>query len=150
MSTSRTYTTGAVLTASQQNDLPQGTIGYAQAVANQATFTTVVDLTSLTVTVTLVAGRRIRITGQTLLGSSVADDVASLNIQEGATILQIANVLCRPISTGFVANTSVVVQPGAGSHTYKLTGVRASGTGNITSFAGATFPAYILVEDIGI
>lgn len=150
MSTSRTYTAGAVLTAAQQNDLAQGTLGYAQVVANQGTITTVVDLTSLTVTVTLVAGRRIKITGQCLFQSTVADDTCELRIMEGATQLTQIDVIARPANITATAHGSVVLTPGAGAHTYKLSAIRAAGTGTVQMTAGATFPAYILVEDVGV
>jgi len=150
MSTSRTYTVGAVLTAAQQNDLAQGTLGYAQVTANQGSITTVVDLTSLTVTATLVAGRRIRITGQCLFQSTVADDTVELRIMEGGTQLTQIDVIARVASITATAHGSVILTPTAASHTYKLSALRASGTGTVTMTAGATFPAYILVEDIGV
>jgi hypothetical protein len=46
-------------------------------------------------------------------------------------------------------HASVVLTPSAGSHTYKLSLARAAGTGSLTLGAGATFPAYIMVEGIG-
>lgn len=150
MSTSRTYTTGAVLTAAQQNDLAQGTLNYTQIVANVGPFTAATDIVTAGA-VTLVAGRRIKITGSVLMGSSVADDVVQVTIQEGATVLQTRNLLCRPAAVGVgCPNLDVVIQPGAGSHTYKITAIRSTGTGNITAFAAAAFPTWILVEDIGI
>jgi hypothetical protein len=42
-----------------------------------------------------------------------------------------------------------VIQPSAGSHTYKLQAARAIGTGNVTLNASAVSPAFILAEDIG-
>lgn len=151
MSTSRTFVAGAVLTAAQVNDISQGTLGYAQAVANQTTITTVVDVTSCTTTVTVVAGRRVRITGELIAGSTVGTDIGRMSIKEGATLLQFCDA---PLSIGggsgnkFIAN--VILQPSAAAHTYKLTMERTVGTGSITVVAGATFPAYIHVEDVGV
>lgn len=149
MSTSRTYTAGNTLTAAQATDWAQGSIGYAQVTANQTTITTVVDLTGLTVTATLVAGRRVKITAQVGFFSTIADDVVVCNIQEGATILSSFASPQRPASWGLVMTGSVVIQPSAAAHTYKLTMARDTGTGTVTMQASATRPAFILVEDIG-
>jgi len=43
-----------------------------------------------------------------------------------------------------------VIQPGAGSKTYKLSAQRLGGTGTGSTAASATFPSLILVEDIGL
>lgn len=125
-------------------------LGYAQAVANQATITAAVDLTSLTTTVTVpYAGHRVKITAEVAFQSTVADDVASVTIMEGATQLQSGLVLCRPISTAFKVVAHAIIVPTAASHTYKLQGARSAGTGTITMTAAATSPAFILVEDLG-
>ena len=52
-----TFTTGQVLTATQQNNLPFGLVASATATASQTGISTEVDLTSLTVTFTAVTGR---------------------------------------------------------------------------------------------
>jgi hypothetical protein len=126
-------------------------LGYAQVTANQGTFTAATDLTGLSVIVTVpYAGHRVRISGSLLIGSSVADDVAQVTIQEGATVLQTRNNLCRPVNVGQgFPNLEAVIVPTAASHTYKVTAARSAGTGNLTMFAAATFPAFILVEDLG-
>src|SRR5712664_756362 len=64
---------------------------YVQVTADQGTFTAITDLTSLTVTVTVGAGRRIRITCLFALSSSVAADIGQGYIREGATTLQVVN-----------------------------------------------------------
>jgi hypothetical protein len=148
LSTSRTYTTGQVLTAAQQNDLEQGTLGYAQVTANQTGITTVVDLTGLTVTVTVVAGRRIRIMGSATFQNNTLDAIAEMTILEDATTIQTADITCRPASSNQLLDATVIRQPSVGSHTYKLKA--AAGGGTVQMSASATAPAFILVEDIGI
>ncbi len=59
----------------------------AQVTTNQTGITTVVDLTGLSVTVTVVSGRRIRITGQIRVEQMTGAGLVDLAIQEGATIL---------------------------------------------------------------
>jgi len=127
----------------------QGSSWYAQVTANQTPITALVDLTSLTVTVTVPAGRRLKITGYGILSSSVADDNASISIVEDGTTVQTASVTLRPVGNGVVCIPLVVRTPAAGTHTYKLQAARGNGTGNITLNAGASQPAFILVEDIG-
>jgi hypothetical protein len=150
VSTSRTYTAGAVLTAAQQNDLAQGTLGYAQVTANQTSITNVAtDLTGLSTTVTPVAGRRLRITGYARLVPQNANTDIQLQINEGATLLNWAEGQEANAGNGLTIRAEVIIQPTAASHTYKLTVVFGSGTTNSLA-AAATNPAFIHVEDIGI
>lgn len=129
--------------------LPLGKLGYAQVVANQAGITGEVDLAGLAVTVNVAANRRIKITVKVPMFSSVADDVAEVRIKEGAVQLQNAVALCRPANVAYAPFNQVALTPAAGAHTYKVTGLRNAGTGNVTMYATATTPAYILVEDDG-
>lgn len=123
----------------------QGTMGYVQVTANQAGWTTVVDITSLTLTVTPVAGRRLRITLYIAsVQSSVGTDVIILGINEGVTQLSQANA----IGSNTMCVATAVVTPTAAAHTYKGT-IQRVGTGTGTINAGTTFPAYLLIEDIG-
>ena len=128
---------------------PLGTLGYAQVTANQTGITTEVDLTSLTVTVTAVTGRRLRITGKIEAASSVAADTLVLNIKESTTVLNRA-LASAPAATGAVTMTATaIVTPTAASHTYKLSLSRV-GTGTAEMDAASTQPAYILCEDVGV
>jgi hypothetical protein len=128
----------------------QGTLsgGYVQVTANQTPNTVNVDVTGLTVTVTPGVSRRIKLTffcGAT--GSSVTTDTLQIYIQEGATVLQQINspaLTVNPAVTG-----SVVLTPTNAAHTYKATCTR-TGTGNVTLFASATQPMFLLAEDIGV
>src|SRR4029077_6770938 len=124
-----------------------GSVGYAQVTANQTGITAEVALTGLSVTVTLPAGRRIRITGNVLAQNTNADP-ANLYIKEGATYLQAEVTYLNPVNTNLTMLASVVLTPGAGAHTYNLQMAR-SAAGTVQMSAAATSPAYILVEDIG-
>ncbi len=124
------------------------TLGYAEATTDQTGIVgSAVDLTSLTVTVTVPSGgRRIKITGKTKYQTTGAGDTATLNILEGSTGLSgcTDNLPAAGVSDTFIAISSFI--PTSGSHTYKLQGIRAAGGGSITSQASATDPAFILVE----
>jgi hypothetical protein len=130
---------------------PWGTLpgGYAQITANQAAITAEVDVTGLTVTVTVGANRRIRISACANIAATVADDVAELRIKEGVTVLSFWDGVVRVVGGGQTMAPQVTLTPTAGVHTYKIAATLAIGTGSITVQAGATFPAFILVEDIG-
>lgn len=144
-----TEAVGDVLTKANFDKLPGGWIGYAEAVADQTGITTEVDLTSLSVTVTVNTARRIRITAYLPnVTTTVAADIARLSLKEGGTLLNLAQ---RTVTTtnGATVRAEWVGTPTAGAHTYKATIVRQSGTGTLVSSAGATFPAFILVEDLG-
>lgn len=137
----------------QATATPRGTMGTpGRVTANQGSITTAVDLTSLTTTFTAVSGRRYKVTGHAMFQSTVADDIAIMTIMEGATQLQQGDSLCRPAALAITNHAEVVLAcPAditAAAHTYKLQAAR-SGTGTVTMVAAATFPAFILVEDIG-
>lgn len=127
-----------------------GTLGYAEVVANQTGIGAPADLTGLTVTVTVAAGRRIRISGATVAGIDTAVDQVSLRIKEGATQLAEAPNTLTTAGRGYRYDVSTVETPSAGAHTYKLTLGRDTGASTaITSYANSTTPAFLLVEDIG-
>lgn len=124
------------------------TLGYAEVVAQQGSIVTETDLTSLTVTVTVAASRRLRISGYCAFFSTVAADSGRLSIKEGATLLQLGQDSVPGATQAITLNPTRIIIPSAGSHTYKLTMQRTSGSGTLTMDAGATYPAFILVEDI--
>ena len=97
--------------------------------------------------VTVASGHWIKITGfvGALYGASTNLQF-TFAIKEGATQLTRAEVDL----TSSMNQPGLVVwvgQPSAGSHTYKLTGQTNTGTANAA--AGATAPAFILIEDLG-
>lgn len=136
-------------TVAQVNGWAQGTLGYAPAATNQGSITAEVNLTSLTVTATVVAGRRIRVQGFVTFSSTVVDDTAEVRIYQDGIFVNRADVICRPAAIGATTSVFAVLQPSAGSHTWLLSGQRAAGTGTVTMSASAAAPAFILVEDIG-
>jgi hypothetical protein len=131
------------------NAAPRGRVGYAQVTASQGSIVGNVDLTGLSVTWTAVAGRRYRITGEAFMSSTASGDLgnvaintsANAQVQAGQTVMSVygsAKITCQAILTGL-----------SGSVTYKLRAARSGGTGTLTMDAAATYPAFILVEDIG-
>ncbi len=114
---------------------------------SQAGFSAQTDITGMSVTVTVPAGgRSLLILGQVVGSFSVAGDEFRVAINEGATILN-AN---QKISAGAGKSDTFFVfhdvnAPSAGSHTYKLTGVRVSGTGTFAPLSGVGLLASITV-----
>ena len=127
---------------------PKGQIGYAQVIANQTGITVVTDLTGLSVTVSVGAGRAIKISCQIIHSGTVADGRSQIGIKEGVTTLQLANFQ-RTSITGNTAVSSIIITPTAGIHTYKLTQQLLDGTGTVGLAASSIAPSFILVEDIG-
>lgn len=122
-----------------------GQLGYAQVVANQATITAEVDITGLSVTVTVGTGRRVKITGSLYWTNTGTAGTDLTKIYEDGVQI---NERAIPANTAAHGVECVVVKtPTAGSRTYKVRGQATAGTG--TSNASATFPAFIVVEDIG-
>lgn len=129
-------------------DLALGELGYAQVTADQASISSLVDLTNLSVTVTVGAERRVRITAQARINNDGTAGTVLGYIRESSTVLNLFAVN-SVIASGFtLAHGSHILTPSAGSHTYKLSAEKA-GSGSFTLDADATYPAFILVEDIG-
>jgi len=144
-----TFTSGAILTAAQMNNLPWGLTGSAENLALAQTFTTIVDLTSMSVTFTGIANRRYRVDGFLLMQSNVAADGVNLQIRNSSnTVLQQA-IYPLPLSTSAYMCAVSVFIAATGSTTVKLSALRQYGTGTITANGAATYPCQLIVTDIG-
>lgn len=143
-----TEAVGDVLTKANFDKLPGGWIGYAESSSTQTGITTEVDVTGCSVTVTVNANRRIRITGRVNTGASSVNDVnVYILIKESTT--EVGRIAGMHSLTGreLTLYGSCVLTPTPGAHTYKLT-IQATGgsvaTQNITNALN-----FILVEDLG-
>jgi len=128
-----------------------GQLGYAQTTSSQTGIgATETDLTNLSVTVTVPAGRRIKVTGSVAADLDTISAVGQIRIKEDGAEIQYMP-LYQPAVAGQsqTLQRSRVLTPSAGSRTYKLTGQRTSGSGSLAIRAFSTDPAFILVEDIG-
>jgi hypothetical protein len=156
--TPRSWVAGEVVTAALLNThlrdnltaTPRGVLGYAEVTASQGTFGAETDITGLSVTITAGTARRIKVTAQAGVNTNggAVDDVAGLNVKEGATLLTYQRV-GRVGATTLGIGAQVILTPTAGSHTYKVSMVREAGSGGLTMVAGTVAPAFILVEDLG-
>lgn len=137
-------------TPAPANTAPSSTLAYAEVSTNQTSITTITDLTGLTATVTVPAGRRIKITGHTGgWANSAANAQISLEIWEGAVQLQAVDALLGVAGNGMAwGPVTWIGSPSAGTHTYKLRASQTIGSGGVTMNATTVKPAFILIEDI--
>jgi hypothetical protein len=143
------------LNRSDHVHLGPGTLsgGYAQVTANQTGIGAgPTDLTTLTATVTVVSGRRIKISaGGGQVSYSDTATAHSVDVLEGATTLGRVFISPSLAAGGFaLLSGSIILTPTAGAHTYKFTATRYLGTGTMALGAAPTQPAFILVEDVGV
>jgi len=129
------------------------TLGYAQIITNFSTAsTTAVQVTGLTVTVTIPSGgRKIKITGY-IPNMTASASVASYTATIWDVIVGSGTQLASGVFTvyasysGATINTVAIITPSAGSKTYNIGLQVSTGTGTITPLS--TSPAFILVEAI--
>lgn len=127
-------------------NVPGGILGYAEITSSQNGFAGVSDVSGLSVTVTVGAGRRVKVTGYGRVNQQSTIAIPELRIWEGSTQLQLASSTVRAGEVAML-NPEVILTPSAGSHTYKLRLGTTSGT--VDFFATSEQKGFILVEDIG-
>lgn len=144
-----TFSTGATLLSTQMNNLPFGLMNAAENLSLAQPFTTVTDLTSLSVTFTGIANRRYRVEGYVLMQSNTNDDSVNLLIRNGSnTTLQQGIYYLKTSAVAYMCTVCTVIAA-TGSTTVKLSAQRQAGTGTITANGAATYPAQLVVTDIG-
>jgi len=125
------------------------TLGYAQITSGFTTSSsTAVQVTGLTSTVTIPAGgRKVKITVSAVGLTAIAGNTALISIWDGTvgSGTQLAQFNMAATNTNIFGQA--VVTPSAGSKTYNI-GISNTGGSSTTLGAGATFPAFILVEAI--
>jgi hypothetical protein len=129
-------------------------LGYAQITGNISTSSSQsAQATGLTLTVTIPAGgRKIKITGfapyftDAISGRSVTFEIWDGAVQ-GGTRLAASTSFNTGTTVPLTAYVCTVITPAAGTKTYNL-GYGDYASGTVTMVAGATQPAFILVEAI--
>lgn len=144
-----TESVGDVLTATNFNKLPNGMIGYASVTANQTGITSsVTDLTSLSVAVTVGSSRMIWIVGSVEATQNTSTGNAALYIRESSTTLNFRNVTMSASTNAGLYVVYFASAPSSGSHTYKLS--MSTDAGTVDLKASSTQPAFIAVFDHGV
>lgn len=127
---------------------PRGRVASAARSSDSGEFTAVTDL-GVEVSFTPQAGRLYRLTAAAAFQSSVAGDHIGLQIATSAnTVVKYGLGVAAAVNRSATIDVWRVVT-GSVPITYKLRAERLAGTGNITLKASSTFPAELLVEDIG-
>lgn len=133
-------------------NMPWGVMGYKEVTADQGTITTIVDLTSLTLTITARANRRWEIIVEGLVTSSVVADLIVGYITDGSNVVKNRWAQVIQVGTGGQGQKqrgSANVVTVGGSVTYKARLERNAGTGNVTLQANAAYAASIKIIDHG-
>jgi hypothetical protein len=129
-----------------------GVLAQAKVTANQAAISTgPTDLTGLTKTINVPAGRRLKITGTVVLRNGTgAVNAAHLYVYKDGAQIQDNEAGLTSFGAGVAQTIPVYVtdDPAAGEHTYKLAAGFGSGPGNSLQ-AAANQPAIMVIEDIG-
>jgi hypothetical protein len=141
------FTTGAVLTAAQMNNLPMGVVTRVSTTPAQ-TATTLTDMTGVTVTFTPKATSRIYlIIAQLELYNSQAGTLASIELTDGSNVaLQNQQLYIVPANSQTCTTITWVETGLSGSTTRKIRYGRGFGnTGNVVTFGDQQ----LTVIDIG-
>lgn len=146
------FNPGDVLTDTDMDDLPAGIQGggYAQTTtATTGVTSSETDITGLSVTWTARANRRYMVTAVCDVIDSGSTSVYVVSLKDGASQLHRAahvngHTGANTVRVHYVNNTSI-----SGSKTWKLTLVRASGAGTLSTTVAAGYPSFLLVQDIG-
>lgn len=129
------------------HDEPRGVLGHAMVEADQTGISGTTDLIGLSRTVTVDPGRRIRVTVRYLAQQNVAGlGIIVARIQEDST--ELARYQAT-VPGDYYEQVSIkaIEAPTAGLHTYKATLATTAAT--VALLAGAGYPGFLLVEDIG-
>ena len=147
MAINNLFTTGAVLTAAQMNNLPMGGVTRVSTTPAQ-TATTVTDMTGVTVTWTPKASSRIYlIIAQLELFNSQAGTLATIELTDGSNaVLQNQQLYIVPANSQTCTTITWVETGLSGSTTRKIRYGRGFGnTGNVVTFGDQQ----LTVIDIG-
>jgi hypothetical protein len=145
------FTAGQVLTADQTNRFPRGIMAFRNRTSNTGALAAE-TVTIAAVTFTAVANRYYKITyyePQTIGGGSIT--YADLLIRQGTTTAGtlLALGLVSPTATIRDASAAYYIGTFAAGAVNIVASVSPNGGGTVNCNAGATFPAFLMVEDIG-
>lgn len=132
-------------TGHEHSSVPLGYLDSAQVTADQPGITGLTPLTDLEVTVTVAAGRRLKIS-MAARGSNTGANSNLIYITKDGSIIQTSWYVASTVAESFPP-VFALDEPSAGAHTYALSADVGGGT--MTLRASSAGPAILLVEDIG-
>lgn len=128
------------------------TLAYAQQPSATTGLTTALtDVTGLSATITVPAGRRLKIRGHVIaLQGTAVENKCAAYIMEGATKLGFAEEALNPtVGTSTSIHPECIITPSAGTHTYKIAAQFAAGSSNqLYQDPTNGQVCYLLIEDI--
>jgi hypothetical protein len=125
-----------------------GLVSAAQLTANSAGFTTT-PLTLGSTTFTAVIGRQYRVSVEAYFFGTVAQDTVGMTVFVNGVQSQSSIIGLPIVSQLFKSTCSVNLSGLSGSTTVSFQASRANGTGSVSMGAATTYPAFIIVEDVG-
>lgn len=141
------FSSGQVLTATQQNNLPFGLVASATATSSQTGISTEVDLTGLTVTFTAVTGRQY-LAIMTLHPYGSDQDTSDVFINVGGTNKFTMRQTFAALNKIQTQTAQYLFTASSGSTTVKLRMAKA-GTNNVNNYGDANFISSLAVYDLG-
>jgi len=148
MALNTTFTTGQVLAATQQNNMPFGVVDYKSGTTAQTGINTATDITGLSITWTAIAGRVYMAQFNLNPYGSAGDSSNQLIVLDGTAVWQnrrnftTLNIIDSSSGQYLFTTTSA-------SHTIKIQ-MSKSGTNNVNNYADAsTFACNFALFDLG-
>ena len=140
------FSSGAVLTAAQQNRFPRGIMGYTTKTSNFSVTSTITDV-GISTTFTAVANRYYKYTFFCYAHDADANSF-TVEVTDSSNVVKYSVRVDSdgPTQFGFVTLTYISTES-AGSVTRKVRAKTSTGGGLL--YADATNEMYLLVEDIG-
>lgn len=154
MAINTTFTSGAVLTATQMNNLPWGVAGLQTLTSIFTTSPTHTNpqANGMTLTITEVSGRRYKITANSNIYPSGGLQGVNMAIVRGSTQLKQGNFApaVMDASNAFpVLFSFIYTATTSGSATYTTRIWAASANTAVSDYADASFPRQFSIEDLG-
>lgn len=143
-----TAVAGQQAAAATMNGAAGGWIGEVSTTTSQTGIgTTIVDLTGMSIAVTVGTSRKLLLMGKAVLIARIATVNVKLLIREGATTLDSVVQTCPVNTRASMVIPGVIVSASAGAHTYKLSAVGDSNTLDTEAAAGQLVS--LIVIDMG-
>ena len=139
------FTSGQILTAQQQNNFPRGVMGYALGTGNSA-FTTIADITGMSITFTAVANRLYKATFSCTLDRA-SNAAAEFFITDGSNNAQ-ARYDDLAAAGKSIITFSFLFTASAGSVTRKIRAFSNAGTMTVL-YTASSYQYGFIIEDMG-
>ena len=154
MAINTTFTTGAVLTAAQMNNLPWGVAGLQTLTSTFTTSPTHTNFqdTGMTLTITEVSGRRYRLNAKMNIYPSGGLQGINMRFVRAAAVVSQANVPSAALDAGngfSIGFQAVYTAVASGSATYKVQIAAATSNTAVSDFGDTVFTRQFWIEDIG-